>query len=184
MAAFKSSACVVLQVDEFVRHAGILERHDLPQLALRQNGRTQDDLFGMLLRGHEDIRLGADLRLQRHHDAFAQAVDGRIGDLGELLAEVVVQRAHLLRQHRHGRVVAHRAHRLALILGQHANDFVALLGRYVVHFLEQRQRVAIERLGGQPRIDEIGLQVAHALLQPHLVRDAGSSADRPPAWCP
>ena len=32
-------ALVVLQIDELVRHAGIRERHDLPQLALREHGR-------------------------------------------------------------------------------------------------------------------------------------------------
>ena len=58
---------------------------------------------------------------------FAQRIDRRVGDLRELLAEIVVERAHLVRQHRHRRVVAHRADRLALVLGEHADDFVALL---------------------------------------------------------
>ena len=75
----------------------------------------------------------------------------------------------MLRQHRHRRVVAHRAHRLALVLGQHADDLVALLGRDVEHLLKHRQRVAVEGLGREARIDEIGLQIAHALLQPRLV---------------
>ena len=111
-------------------------------------------------------------------------VDRRIGHLRELLAEIIVERAHLVREHRHRRVVAHRAYRLALILGEHADDLVALLGRDVEHLLEQRERVAIERLGREARIDEIGLQVAHALLEPRLVRVAALRADRRRASCP
>ena len=160
---------VELQIDELMRHARIVETHDLAELALREHGRTQHDLFGVLLGRYEDVAFGTDLRLQRHDDALAQRVDRRIGDLGELLAEIIVEGAHLLRQHRHRRVIAHRAHRLALVFGEHADDLIALLGRDVVHLLEQRQRVPIEGLGREARIDQIGLQVAHALLEPHLV---------------
>ncbi len=124
----------------------------------------------MLLRRNEDIALGADLRLQRHHDALAQAVDRRIRDLRELLPEIVVERAYFLRQNRHRRVIAHRADRFTLVFSQHANDLVALLGRHVVHLLEHRQGVAIEGFRRQPGIDEIGLQIPHALLEPRLVR--------------
>ena len=161
---------LVLQVEKFMRDARVGHAHDLPQLALREHGRVEHDLIRVLRRRHEDIALRSDLRLQRHDDAFAQTIDGRIGDLRELLTEIVVQRARFLRQHGHGRVIAHRAHGLAFILGQNADDFIALLGGDVVHLLEQRQRVAVHRLGGEPRIDQIRLQIAHALLQPGLVR--------------
>ena len=117
---------VVLKVDELVRH--LLQGEDLPQLPLRQNRRAQHDLPRMLGRGHEDVALRADLRLQRHHDRLAQRIDRRVRYLRELLAEVVIERAHFVRQHRHGRVVAHGAHRLTLVLREHADDFLALLG--------------------------------------------------------
>ena len=170
--ALQVEGLVILQAQEFVRYAGIRETHDLPQFPLRQDRRTQDDLFGVLLRRHEDIGLGPDLRLQRHDDALAQRIDRRIGHLRELLAKIVVKRAHFLRQHRHRRIVAHRTHRFAFIFRQNADDFVALLRRHVVHLLKQRQGAAIEGLRRQARIDEVGLQIAHALLQPHLVRVA------------
>ena len=93
---------------------------------------------------------------QRHHDRLAQRIDRRIGDLRELLAEIVVQRADLVRQHRHRRVIAHGADRLALILGEHADDLVALLGGDAEHLLIDRERLAIHGLGGEPRIDQIG----------------------------
>ncbi len=163
---------IVLQVDELIGNPGLGQRDDLPQLALRQYRRTQYDLFRVLRRRHEDIGFRADLRLQGHHDAFAQAVDGRIRDLGELLAEIVVQRAGLLGEHRHRSVVAHRADRLAFILRQDADDLIALFGRDVEHFLILREDFAIEGFGRQPRIDEVGLQIAHPLLEPDLVRMA------------
>ena len=87
----------------------------------------------------------------------------------ELLPEIVVQGAHFLRQHRHRRVVAHGADRLALVFREHADDLIAFFGRDVVHLLEQRQGIAIEGFRRQPRIDEIGLQIPHPLLQPYLV---------------
>ena len=35
----------------------------------------------------------AEARLQAHHPAFAQRIDGRVGDLAEVLAEEMAQRA-------------------------------------------------------------------------------------------
>ena len=127
----------------------------------------------MLGSGQKDVAFRPDLGLQRHHDRFAQAVDGRVGDLRELLAEVVVKRAHLVRQHRHRRVVAHRAHRLILVLGEHADDLVALLLGDVEHLLVERERVAVHGLGREPRVHQVALEVTHALLQPALVGMAG-----------
>ena len=123
--------------------------------------------------GQENVALRPDLRLQGHHDRLAQRIDRRVCHLRELLAEIVVERAHLVRQHRHGRVVAHRAHRLVLILRQHADDVVALLLGDVEHLLIERERVAIHRLRRQPRVHQITLQVAHPGAQPRLVRVTG-----------
>ena len=66
-------------------------------------------------------------------------IDGRIGDLGELLAEVVVEGAHLARQHRHRRVVTHGADRLLAAFGQHADHLVALLEGDLEQLLVDRQ---------------------------------------------
>ena len=38
----------------------------------------------------EQVRLGTDERHQRHHDRFADRVDGRVGHLREQLLEVVI----------------------------------------------------------------------------------------------
>ena len=43
-----------------------------------------------VLRGFlEDVALGADVACQRHHQFLADGIDGRIGDLGEELLEVM-----------------------------------------------------------------------------------------------
>ena len=158
---------VVLQVEKFVRDR--LDGQDLPQLPLRENRRAEHHLAGVFRRGQENVALRADLGLQRHHDALAQRIDRRVGHLRKLLAEVVVQRAHLVRQHRHGSVVAHRAHRLVLVLRQHADDVVTLLLRDVEHLLVEREGAAVHRLGGEARVHQVALEVAHAGLQPGLV---------------
>ena len=126
----------------------------------------------MLRLRREHVALGADLRLQRHHDRLAQRVDGRVGHLRELLPEIVVQRADLVRQHRHRCVIAHRADRFAFVLGQCADDFIALLGRDVEHLLVGGKRLSIHRLGRECRVDQVLLEIADALLQPLLVRIA------------
>ena len=131
--ALQAFGRVVLQVDELVRD--LLDRENLPQLALREDRRAEHHLRGVLGRGREDVAFRPDLRLQRHHDRLAQRIDRRVGDLGELLAEVVVERAHLVRQHRERRVIAHRAHRLVLVLREHADDVVTLLLGDVEHLL-------------------------------------------------
>jgi len=160
---------IVVQVDVLVQDAEVAHGEDLPQLALRQDRRVEHDVPGVLGRRHEDVALGRDHRLQRHHDGLAQRVDRRVRHLRELLAEVVVGRAGAPRQDGHRRVVAHRADRLALVLGEHADDLVALLGRDVEHLLVEGQRVAVHRLRGKTRVDQVRLEVAHALLEPGLV---------------
>ena len=170
----------VLQVEELVRYAllfqtrvgAILQPENLTEFALRQDGRIQHHLLGMLLRRHEHVALGANLRRERHDNALAQRVDRRVRHLRKLLAEIIVERAHLVRQHRHRRVVTHGAHGFALVFSEYADNFVAFLSRDVEHLLVERERFAIERLSRQTRVDEVALEIAHALLQPRLVRVA------------
>ena len=45
---------------------------------------------------------GTDQRHQRHHEFFADRVDRRVGDLREVLLEIVRQRLRLVRQHAGG----------------------------------------------------------------------------------
>ncbi len=120
----------------------------------------------------EDVALAAELRGQRHHAVLAQRVDRRVGHLREGLAELVVQRPHLLAQHRHRHVVAHRTDGFLFGLGERAQHLFALFAGQLEQLLEARQRFGVERFRGQRRIDQLGLQVGHALLEPALVRRA------------
>ena len=163
---------VDIQVDELVAVGVHVIAQQLAQFSLRQHGRIHDDLLRVLGADIEQARFATDICLQRHHDAFAQRVDRRIRDLRELLAEIVERRAHLLRQHRHRRVVAHRADRFLLGLRQHRDDVVQFLARQVEHLLVARKRLRVHRLGGHVRVDELGVEVAHAFLQPLAVRRA------------
>src|SRR6185295_19599665 len=63
---------VVLKVDELMLE--IRQREKLPQLSLRENRRAEQDVPPVLRRRYEDVRLGADLRLQRHNDRLAQRI--------------------------------------------------------------------------------------------------------------
>ncbi len=74
-----------------------------------------------------------------------------------------------MRQHRHRGVVAHRSDGFALILRQNTDDLIALLGGDVEHLLVERQRLAVHRLCGKTRVDEVRLEIANTLLQPGLI---------------
>ena len=60
----------------------------------------------------QQVGPGTDQRDQRHHQFLADGIDGRIGDLGEALLEVVVEHLRPLREHRLGGVAAHGPHRV------------------------------------------------------------------------
>ncbi len=57
----------------------------------------------------EDVALGADVADERHDQLFANGIDGRIGDLGEELPEVVEERLRAVGQAGERRVGAHGA---------------------------------------------------------------------------
>ena len=54
-----------------------------------------------------EIALGAEARLGGGDQLLADAVDGRIRDLGEELLEVIVEQARLVGEHGERRIVAH-----------------------------------------------------------------------------
>ena len=76
----------------------------------------------------EQVALGANEGLQRHDDLFAQRVDGRVGDLGEELLEVVVEQSGLVAEHGQRGVVAHRACGLLALLDHGQHEHVDVLG--------------------------------------------------------
>ena len=119
---------LVGQVDQPVLVRVLRHHHHLPQLALRQHRRVEQDVVHRFRAGMEDVGLPAQLGGQRHHAVFAQRIDRRVGDLGEGLAEVVVQRPVAPAQHRHRGVVAHRAGGFLLGLGHRPQHQLHFLG--------------------------------------------------------
>ena len=60
----------------------------------------------------QQIGARPDHRDQAHHQFLADRIDRRIGDLGEILLEIIVEQLGLVREHRQRRVGAHRADRI------------------------------------------------------------------------
>jgi len=163
-----------VEVDEVMRDVVRRHRQQLPQLALRQHRRVQVHVLHVVGGLDEGVAFAPELRRQRHHAVLAQGIDRRVRHLRERLAEAVVQRPYLLRQRRHRHVVAHRADGFLLGLGQRPQHVLALLARELEQFLKARQCVALERRISEVGIDELAVQVGHALLEPALVRRAAA----------
>ena len=118
----------------------------------------------------QEVGARPDHRDQAHHQLFADRIDRRIGDLGEVLLEVVVEQLGLLRQHRdrrvgaHGaqRVIAHRRHRLQ-------EELQVFLGVAKGLLLVEQQR-GIIRLGAMI-LGQVGqlFQLVLGALQPLFI---------------
>ena len=73
----------------------------------------------------QQVRPRPDHRDQRHHQLLADRIDRRVGDLGEVLLEVVVEQLRLARQHGERRVGAHRADRIVAVAAPSARGRTA-----------------------------------------------------------
>mmetsp|Transcript_22560 Transcript_22560/g.63332 ORF Transcript_22560/g.63332 Transcript_22560/m.63332 type:complete len:392 (-) Transcript_22560:1377-2552(-) len=91
------------------------------QLTLDHDRGGELHLVEHLLPGVEQVAAPPEAHLEAHHEALAQRVDGRVGDLREPLLEVVVQHVGAVREHRQGDVVAHAVRGLPA-LGRHGLD--------------------------------------------------------------
>ena len=92
------------------------------ELRVGEYGVRQAHHLAVGLVGSEDACAHAAYVLaERHHQILAYGVDGRVGDLRELLAEVVEEYLRAVGEHGQGRVVAHGGRGL-LALGAHRHD--------------------------------------------------------------
>ena len=104
---------------------------------------------------HEDLGLGAGFiqhvlevpepRFQAHDAEFAQAVDGRVGDLAEVLAEEVAERAVLVRQNRRRGVIAHGRQGLFRVFGHRCEDLLEVFDGIARCHLTAAQLIAREQ---------------------------------------
>ena len=96
--------------------------HQLIELRVAHKGAVEHDDFGLRAVFVEHVLEVAEPCLEAHHPEFAQGVDRRVGDLAEVLAEEVAQRAVLAAEHRRRRVVAHRGQRFLAVFGHRRED--------------------------------------------------------------
>src|SRR5439155_489225 len=76
-------------------------------------------MFGSWL---EQIVLRANGRLRGHDDFFADAINRRVGDLGEELLEIIEKRLGLVREYSQRRIGSHRAERLGSVFGHRQHE--------------------------------------------------------------
>ncbi len=87
------------------RSQRIFSRSSLVRIGWRTSRRLVFDVPSMV----EQVRPRPDDRDEAHHELFADRIDRRVRDLGEVLLEVGEQQLRLVRQRRDRRVGAHRA---------------------------------------------------------------------------
>ena len=88
----------------------------------------------------QQVRPRPDHRDQRHHQLLADRIDRRVGDLREILLEVVVQQLRLVRQHGERRVGAHRADRIVAFQRHRLEEELNVLLRVAERLLLVQQR--------------------------------------------
>ena len=85
-----------------------VKRCDALELVLGENGVVQAQELAVLAGVLEHVAVIAQIEHGRRHEALAERVDGRVGDLREELVEVVEERARVAREHGERNVGAHR----------------------------------------------------------------------------
>ena len=96
--------------------------------------------------GIEQVRPWAETRVQLDDAGLAQRIDGRIGDLGEALAEIVIDGARRARERGNGRVVAHRPDGVLAIGGHWLQDHAHVFARVA----EEPLQLPAARSAGRP----------------------------------
>lgn len=82
-----------------------------------------------LLRLHfEKIAFGTDIRLQRHDNALSDRIDGRVRDLSEKLAEIIVDQTRLGGHSSERGIITHRAQRFLTVQNHGQEEKVELFG--------------------------------------------------------
>ncbi len=115
-------------------------------MCVGQYGLRQSHHLAVRRVGCQDVRAhGADIFRERHHQFLADGVDGGVGDLGELLAEVIEKDLRAVTDDGQRRVVAHGCHGL-LSGSSHRDDGT------------------VDVLLSIAELDEPPLQMVHAVL--------------------
>ena len=108
----------------------------------------------------EEVRARPDDGDERHHELFADGVDGGVGDLREVLPEVVREGLRTRREHRDRVVRPHRPDRLLRALGHRGHEELEVLAGVAERLLALEQRLVRGR--------RLGAAVRGKVLQPDL----------------
>ncbi len=84
----------------------------LRELLVVEQRVIEPDHAAALRPGLEEIAFGSEEGLRRGDELFTDTVERRVRDLRENLFKILIEVLRLLREHREGRVVAHRGYRL------------------------------------------------------------------------
>src|SRR3546814_3463511 len=93
----------------------LMDRADLLQILI---GEDRLRYFQPLERAGmvaEQVRTWADHRYERHHHRFADRIDRRVGELREVLLEIIVEQLGALGEDRDRYIVAHRSDGISAI---------------------------------------------------------------------
>ncbi len=128
----------------------------------RQHRRVEHQHPFALVAHVEDVGEVAEPGLEAHHVPLAQAVDRRVGDLAEVLAEELADEPRLVADDGERRVVAHRADRFLARLDHRRQDQLHVLHRQPGGDLAPRQfgpRIARDRVarGGRQVLQRVEL---------------------------
>ena len=107
-----------------------------------QDRAVQHEDFSLGLVLGQDVSQVLEAGLQAHGPGFTQGIDGRVGDLGEVLAEVVSQGARQAGQDGGRGVVAHGAHGLLAVANQGVQQQVQIFAAEAGGDLATDQRFA------------------------------------------
>ena len=90
----------------------------------------------------ENVVFPAKQGFQRHCGTLPQGIDGWVGHLCKLLAEIIIYRSRFARQNSDGRIISHRAGSLDRTLGHDPDHMLALFVADAKKFLVYRQVLA------------------------------------------
>ncbi|MPM13783.1 hypothetical protein SDC9_60142 [bioreactor metagenome] len=153
--------------------AVLVDPDDLGQLVVVEDRERQHDLAAGRRARLEQVLLRADGVEQAGDQFLTDGVQRRVRHLGEVLDEVVEHQLRALRQHRDGRVGAHRADRLGTGVGHRRDDLAQLLLGVAEDLLAAGDR----RVGVHDVLAHRQLgQVEAAFAQPVSVRCLGRQA--------
>ena len=144
------------------------DRADLFEIGVGQDRLA--DFEALLLRRAlmvQDVRTRADEGDEAHHQLLADRVDRRIGDLGEVLLEIIVEQLGLRRHGRDRRVRAHRADRFLAGHGHRRHQDAGVFLGVAEGLLAVEQRHVGARGAGLDRLEVFELDLG--ALEPFAI---------------